>query len=83
MAYQRNYGYQYETSPRKIEPEYNPNIKKNNPYFRKHLWKTSTLPSKKNSSCHPASHPPPCTIELLKIRPSLSANSELFLNVAV
>lgn len=32
MAYQRNYGYQYETSPRKIEPEYNPNIKKNNPY---------------------------------------------------
>lgn len=29
MAYQRNYGYQYETSPRKLEPEYNP---KNNPY---------------------------------------------------
>ena len=28
MAYQRNYGYQYETSPRKIQPEYTPQRKK-------------------------------------------------------
>ena len=28
MAYQRSYGYQYETSPRKIQPEYDPNRKK-------------------------------------------------------
>jgi cell division protein FtsL len=32
MAYQRYYGYQYETSPRKIEPEYEP---KKNPYKNK------------------------------------------------
>lgn len=31
MAYQRYYGYQYETSPRKIEPEYETRTKKN-PY---------------------------------------------------
>lgn len=28
MAYQRSYGYQYETSPRKIQPEYTPKRKK-------------------------------------------------------
>ena len=32
MAGYRPYGYQYETSPRKIEPEYEPN---NNPYKKK------------------------------------------------
>ena len=36
MAYQRNYGYQYETSPRKIQPEYDTNRKK------KEYKKTST-----------------------------------------
>lgn len=34
MAYQRYYGYQYETSPRKIEPEYTP-YKKQDPYKNK------------------------------------------------
>lgn len=29
MAYQRYYGYEYETSPRKIQPEYVPNLQKN------------------------------------------------------
>ena len=28
MAYQRNYAYQYETSPRKLQPEYTPQRKK-------------------------------------------------------
>lgn len=32
MAYQRNYAYQYETSPRKLQPEYEPNTRKTNPY---------------------------------------------------
>lgn len=32
MAYQRYQGYQYETSPRKLQPEYEPNIRKANPY---------------------------------------------------
>jgi cell division protein FtsL len=32
MAYQKYYGYQYETSPRKLEPEYKP---KKNPYKNK------------------------------------------------
>ena len=36
MAYQRYYGYQYETSPRKLEPEYRPI---ENPYKNK---KTTT-----------------------------------------
>lgn len=39
MAYQRYYGYQYETSPRKLQPEYVPNPQKANPYKKK---KTST-----------------------------------------
>lgn len=34
MAYQKYYGYQYETSPRKIEPEYE-TYKKQNPYKNK------------------------------------------------
>ena len=42
MAYQRYYGYQYETSPRKIEPEYRPI---ENPYKNK---KTAT--KKKNAN---------------------------------
>lgn len=42
MAYQRYYGYQYETSPRKIEPEYRPI---ENPYKNK---KTTTVHKKKN-----------------------------------
>ena len=36
MAYQRSYGYQYETSPKKLQPEYEPNRKK------KEYKKTST-----------------------------------------
>lgn len=43
MAYQRYQGYQYETSPRKLQPEYEP-IK--NPYEKK---KSSTQKMKKNS----------------------------------
>lgn len=42
MAYQRYQGYQYETSPRKLQPEYEP-IK--NPYEKK---KTSTLKKQNN-----------------------------------
>ena len=37
MAYQRYYGYQYETSPRKVQPEYEKNKKK------KEYKKTSTV----------------------------------------
>ena len=43
MAYQRYQGYQYETSPRKLQPEYEP-IK--NPYEKK---KSSTKKMKKDS----------------------------------
>lgn len=43
MAYQRYQGYQYETSPRKLQPEYEP-VK--NPYQKK---KSSTQKMKKNS----------------------------------
>lgn len=39
MAYQRMAGYQYETSPRKLQPEYEPTTRKTNPYKGK---KTST-----------------------------------------
>jgi len=39
MAYQRMVGYQYETSPRKLQPEYEPKTRKTNPYKGK---KTST-----------------------------------------
>lgn len=45
MAYQRYQGYQYETSPRKIQPEYEP-IKKQNPYKGK---KASTVKKKKQT----------------------------------
>lgn len=41
MAYQRYQGYQYETSPRKLQPEYEP---KKNPYIKK---KNSTKRVKK------------------------------------
>ena len=41
MAYQRYQGYQYETSPRKLQPEYE---QKKNPYKKK---KTSTQTAKK------------------------------------
>lgn len=40
MAYQRYNGYQYETSPRKLQPEYEPYRKQANPYKKK---KTSTI----------------------------------------
>lgn len=43
MAYQRYQGYQYETSPRKLEPEYEP---RKNPYEKK---KSSTQKMKKES----------------------------------
>ena len=46
MAYQRYYGYQYETSPRKVEPEYIPTTKQNNPYKNK---KTTTTNKKNNN----------------------------------
>ena len=47
MAYQRYYGYQYETSPRKIEPEYRPI---ENPYKNKKsaVKKNTATKSKKN-----------------------------------
>lgn len=32
MPHQRYYGYQYETSPKKLQPEYEPNSKRKNPY---------------------------------------------------
>ena len=44
MAYQRYQGYQYETSPRKLQPEYET---KKNPYEKK---KASTQKSKKQSN---------------------------------
>ncbi len=44
MAYQKYYGYQYETTPRKIEPEYEP-YKKQNPY----KGKKSTAKKKTNT----------------------------------
>ena len=43
MAYQKYQGYQYETSPRKLQPEYEP---KKNPYEKK---KNSTQKAKKQS----------------------------------
>ncbi len=43
MAYQRYQGYQYETSPRKLQPEYEP---RKNPYEKK---KSSTQKVKKNN----------------------------------
>lgn len=47
MAYQRYYGYQYETSPRKLEPEYRPI---ENPYKNKKTTtkKKTTTNNKKN-----------------------------------
>ena len=44
MAYQRYQGYQYETSPRKLQPEYEP---RKNPYANK---KSSTKNDKKQNS---------------------------------
>lgn len=44
MAYQRYQGYQYETSPRKLEPEYEP---RKNPYQKK---KSSTQKANKTQS---------------------------------
>lgn len=44
MAYQKYNGYQYETSPRKLQPEYEPQI---NPYKQK---KTTTRKVNKNST---------------------------------
>ena len=44
MPYQRYQGYQYETSPRKLQPEYEP---KKNPYENK---KSSTKKEKKQSN---------------------------------
>ena len=43
MAYQKYQGYQYETSPRKLQPEYEP---KKNPYEKK---KNSTQKAKKQN----------------------------------
>ena len=43
MAYQRYQGYQYETSPRKLQPEYRP---RKNPYEKK---KNSTQKAKKQN----------------------------------
>ena len=43
MAYQRYYGYQYETSPKKLQPEYEPNRKK------REYKKTSTSKRIKNN----------------------------------
>ena len=40
MAYRAMAGYQYETSPRKLQPEYEPNTRKTNPYKGK---KSSTV----------------------------------------
>ena len=45
MAYQRYYGYQYETSPRKIEPEYRP-YKKQEPYKGKKTTTTQKVTKK-------------------------------------
>ena len=44
MAYQRSYGYQYETSPRKLQPEYEPNRRK------KDYKKSSTAKKTKTNS---------------------------------
>lgn len=44
MAYQRYYGYEYETSPRKLQPEYEPQ-RNTNPYKGK---KKSTLKNQNN-----------------------------------
>ena len=44
MAYQRYQGYQYETSPRKLQPEYEP---QKNPYQKK---KSSTQTAKKTNN---------------------------------
>lgn len=44
MAYQRYQGYQYETSPRKLQPEYEP---RKNPYEKK---KSSTQKMKKQNT---------------------------------
>lgn len=44
MAYQRYQGYQYETSPRKLQPEYEP---RKNPYEKK---KSSTQKAKKQNT---------------------------------
>lgn len=46
MAYRGMAGYQYETSPRKLQPEYEPNVRKTNPYKGK---KTSTVKNTKRN----------------------------------
>lgn len=49
MAY-KGYGYQYETSPRKIEPEYKKNpVKKKKPTNKKKVKNTKDQKSQKNS----------------------------------
>lgn len=45
MAYQKYYGYQYETSPRKIQPEYEP-TNKPNPYKNKKTTTRKTVNKK-------------------------------------
>lgn len=45
MAYQRYYGYQYETSPRKIQPEYEP-AKKKDQYKKTSTAKKNTKENK-------------------------------------
>ena len=44
MANYRGYGYQYETSPRKLQPEYEP---AKNPYKKKKSTLTKKQPNKK------------------------------------
>lgn len=46
MAYRGMAGYQYETSPRKLQPEYEPNVRKTNPYKGK---KISTVKNTKRN----------------------------------
>ena len=52
MAYQRYQGYQYETSPRKLQPEYEP---KKNPYKKKKSSVSKKQTTNKKVSKNPVS----------------------------
>lgn len=61
MAYHSNGGYQYETSPRKIEPEYERIKKEQNPYKK---TKKSTLKKVNNKKAQKAKMKPKAKIVL-------------------
>ena len=62
MAYQRNNTYQYETSPRKLQPEYEPIQKKQSKEYKKNEQTKKISKSVKNRT--KAKQPPKIKIKV-------------------